>query len=314
MSIYWRGMLCLTAGMAMLLASCTPAQEAAPEPTAAPAAAVETIEEETTGRPAGVPAAGESAVVDRIYENGVLRGGCAPTPPHCMVDPDTNEWIGLGPETGKKLAEAMGVEYETVGVGWDAIVAGLPSGQFDVVVTGLTYRPERDEVVDFTILGQYGFCVLARADDDRVQTWDSFVDNPELRLGQITGVAEEGMVQTDYPSINLVSIPTEGHSLWEEVLTNRIDGTLMGSISVPIYIELGDGNLKAVPDDCLAAPLFGSEWGNAVAESDPILGYVESTIAELKDNGEWDELIEYWYQPDVLRMGIDAPSGASAEG
>jgi ABC-type amino acid transport substrate-binding protein len=223
-----------------------------------------------------------------------------------MIDPATNEWVGTGPELGKELAQRLGVDYETVGTGWDGIVPGLPAGKHDIIITGLTYRPERDEVVDYVIMGEYGFCLLARADDDRVQNWDSFVDNPELVLCETTGTAEEHMITSEYPSINLRSMGADTVALWEEVLAERCDGDLVGSISVPIYIEMTEGKLKTAPEDCLDFPIFGKEWGHAVDEGDTAFyNWLQSTIDELEENGWLDELYDVWMQPEKLRMGLE---------
>ena len=256
-------------------------------------------------RPDGVPAPGESPTLDRIYKQGEFLGGCAPTIPHCIIDPSINEWVGLGPAVGELLAERLGVRYRTVGAGWDAIVPGLATGKYDAIITGLTFRPERAESVDYELLGSYGFCVLARADDDRVQSWESFAENPDLRLGQIAGIAEEAMIRSDFPSINLVSMQSTRTSLSEEVSTGRIDGTLMGSIGIPLEIEIYP-NLKVIPEDCFEAPILGQPWGNAVPKGDTaMLQWFGEAIEALKADGTWDDLIAHWYAPDQLRMGQD---------
>ena len=301
----WFGVLALVAAACGGAEEDTAAPTTAAPTTAAPTTAAPTTAAPTSQRPDGVPAPGESETLDRIYNNGEFVGGCAPTTPHCIIDPSINEWVGLGPSIAELLAERLGVRYRTVGAGWDAIVPGLATGKYDMIVTGLTFRPERAESVDYELLGSYGFCVLARADDDRVQSWESFAENPELRLGQIAGVAEEAMIRSDFPTINLVSMQSTRPSLSEEVSTGRIDGTLMGSISIPLEMEVYP-NLKVIPEDCFEAPILGQPWGMAVPKGDTVmLEWFGAVVEELKADGTWDDLIAYWYAPEQLRLGIE---------
>ena len=252
-----------------------------------------------SGRPAGVPSAGESPTLDRIYENGVFRAGYAFSEPFAYIDPNTDEIIGIGADLAAELADRLGVEVENIGAEWDGVVQGIPANKYDAIMTGLAFRPERDELVDYVLMGELGACVIARADDDRVTTFDDLRTNTDLRLGLTTGISFEDMVRSDYPEVTLLSLPNPtGGILWEDLLADRIDATINDALGLDMEIEMiAPGQLKIVPEDCMEHPLFGYQWGHGFPEGDTaFVNWVSATVDDLKDSGWYDDMWTSWME------------------
>lgn len=67
----------------------------------------------------------------------------------------------------KMLADELGMELEIHKVEWDSIGLGLTSGEYDVVVAGMGYTPQRDVNYDFTTPYYYRENVIVvRADSE----------------------------------------------------------------------------------------------------------------------------------------------------
>ncbi len=99
---------------------------------------------------AGLGAAHAGSVVDDVKAAGVLRVGLGTFVPWAF--PDKNgELIGFEVDVSKKLAEDLGVKLELVPTAWDAIIPSLVSGQYDLIIGGLTITEERAKTVAFTI-------------------------------------------------------------------------------------------------------------------------------------------------------------------
>lgn len=96
---------------------------------------------------AAVLAAG---VIDDVKAAGVVRVGLGTFVPWAFPNKD-GELIGFEVDVANKLAEDLGVKLELVPTAWDAIIPSLVSGQYDLIIGGLTITDERAKTVDFTI-------------------------------------------------------------------------------------------------------------------------------------------------------------------
>lgn len=99
---------------------------------------------------AGLGTAFAGPVLDDVKAAGVLRVGLGTFVPWAF--PNKNgELIGFEVDVSNKLAEDLGVKLELVPTAWDAIIPSLVSGQYDLIIGGLTITEERAKTVDFTI-------------------------------------------------------------------------------------------------------------------------------------------------------------------
>ncbi|MEO7804946.1 MAG: transporter substrate-binding domain-containing protein [Actinomycetota bacterium] len=73
-------------------------------------------------------------------------------PPFESVNPSTNEAEGFDIDLGKEIAKRLGLEAEFINAGFDALFTqSLPQGQFDVAISAITVKAERQGSVDFTV-------------------------------------------------------------------------------------------------------------------------------------------------------------------
>ncbi len=90
--------------------------------------------------------------LDEIRKRGVLRvgqGAGAYIPLH-MTTPEGDR-VGFNVDLAKAIANALGVKLELVLVKWEGIIPALVSGDFDMIISGMTITPERALKVDFSI-------------------------------------------------------------------------------------------------------------------------------------------------------------------
>jgi polar amino acid transport system substrate-binding protein len=85
-------------------------------------------------------------------EPGVLRVGAEITyPPFEYKDPnDGITPIGFDVDMGKALAEKLGLKYNIIDTAWDGIFAGVDKGDYDVVISGVTWTEARSLAHNFT--------------------------------------------------------------------------------------------------------------------------------------------------------------------
>ena len=61
------------------------------------------------------------------------------------------ELVGFEVDVATKVAADMGVDLESVPTSWDGIIPALIAGKFDVIIGGLSVRPQRNLTINFTI-------------------------------------------------------------------------------------------------------------------------------------------------------------------
>ncbi|WP_293451126.1 transporter substrate-binding domain-containing protein [Planktotalea sp.] len=70
-------------------------------------------------------------------------------PPYNFIN-DAGEVDGFEREVGDELCKRAELTCEWVTNEWDSIIPNLVSGNYDVIIAGMSITDERDEVIDFT--------------------------------------------------------------------------------------------------------------------------------------------------------------------
>ena len=91
-----------------------------------------------------------------------------------MTD-DANNVIGIDPEIAQAIADKLGLELVIDNIDFDAALISVQENRADVTLAGLTYREDRDLVMDFTdpyatgvqvIIVREGDTTIAGTNDD----------------------------------------------------------------------------------------------------------------------------------------------------
>lgn len=96
----------------------------------------------------------QESTVEQIIKRGNLRVGMSTFVPWAMKD-KTGQLIGFEIDVARQLAKDMGVKIEFVPTKWAGIIPALLTGKFDVIIGGMSIRPDRNLKVNFTIPYDY---------------------------------------------------------------------------------------------------------------------------------------------------------------
>lgn len=96
----------------------------------------------------------QESTIEQVIKRGVLKVGMSTFVPWAMKD-KTGKLIGFEIDVATQLAQDMGVKIEFVPTKWAGIVPALLTGKFDVVIGGMSVRPDRNLKVNFTIPYDY---------------------------------------------------------------------------------------------------------------------------------------------------------------
>jgi len=242
--------------------------------------------EDEAGEPEEEPK--EETKLDKIKEKGVIvLGTAADYPPyefHKEIDGE-DHIVGFDIEIAKAFAEDLGVELEIKDMKFEGLIAALVADNIDFIVAGMVPKPERAEVVDFSIpYYQAEQSILIKAED--VDTYKE----PEDFEGVVVG-AQKATVQ-------------------EEIVLNQISGAEYKGLSkiTDLVLELKNNKIEAVVlvkpvadayanqnDDLIVPEIsFGTEEGVAAAINKgnaELLAELNKTLENLIETGELDTFI-----------------------
>ena len=96
----------------------------------------------------------QQSTIEQVMKRGVLKVGMSTFVPWAMKD-KTGKLIGFEIDVATRLAEDMGVKIEFIPTKWAGIIPALLTGKFDVIIGGMSVRPDRNLKVNFSIPYDY---------------------------------------------------------------------------------------------------------------------------------------------------------------
>ncbi len=233
--------------------------------------------------------------LQRVLDAGELvvvgSGGYPPFNYYGEDDPDTP--IGFDVDTGKAIAERLGVDlvYETSD--WDGLPDGLRAGRYDAILGSMADTEERREIVSFTIPYYYSGAQL-------IVREDSGIEGPEdvegLDIGVITGetyvddAINLGAEDIHYAEVNTILLEVRG---------GRIDGMITDRL-----VALRGINEIAGGDELMMAGDLIRTENVAVAfrqEDNELREKVSEILEELHADGTMTEISMEWHGMDITK-------------
>ncbi|MCL4862946.1 MAG: transporter substrate-binding domain-containing protein, partial [Caldilineaceae bacterium] len=111
--------------------------------------------------------------------------------PFQYIDPQTGDAVGYEYDLVHEICRRLNCQVEWQNSSWDAMIAAVNAGQFDIGMDGITITEERATQVDFSIpyktLQNF---MLVRAGEDRFATPEEFAADEELIIGSQAGTTQ----------------------------------------------------------------------------------------------------------------------------
>jgi polar amino acid transport system substrate-binding protein len=231
------------------------------------------------------------SVIETIKKDGVIRIGLSIFTPWSMRDIN-GELIGFELDVGRALAEDMGVEVEFVPTAWDGIIPQLVSGNFDVIISGMSVTPARNLTINFTNPYAYsGLTILsntAMIDGFTLKDYNS----ADVTFGARRGGTPATVIGQLFPEATLLLFDEDGAAT-QEVLNGNAHAT-MGAEPTPSIEARRYPDTLSVPFDqtfLATGEGFGLRKGDADA-----LNFFNNWIAVRHANGWLKERNDYWFK------------------
>lgn len=225
-----------------------------------------------------------------IKEKGKLVVGLsadyAPYEFHILDENGKDQIVGFDVKIAEEIAKDMGVELEIKDMKFDTLVAAIPAGKVDLVISGMTPDAKRKEAVDFSdiyYVAEQG--ILVRAEDK--DKYKNFEDLAGLKVG-----AQMGTIQADLAKDNIKDVELQ-------LLSNVNDLTLAlkaGKMeALVVEVPVAEMIVKNNPELFLSEETVkDEEGGSAIAmkkNSPELAEQVNASIKRIVDEGLLDEFI-----------------------
>lgn len=230
------------------------------------------------------------SVIETIKQDGVIRIGLSLFVPWSMRDKN-GDLIGFELDVGRKLAEDMGVEVEFVPTAWDGIIPALVSGNFDVIISGMSVTAQRNLTINFTDPYAYsGLAILANKSMTEGMSLEDY-NSPDVTFAARRGATPATVIAKNFPNATLLLFDEDGAST-QEVLNGNAHAS-MAAQPTPNREAGRHPDTLVVPFESLYDPR-GEAFG--VRKGDPdAMNYFNNWIAQQWRSGWLEERHNYWF-------------------
>ncbi|MDQ0428252.1 cystine transport system substrate-binding protein [Planomicrobium stackebrandtii] len=249
-------------------------------------------EEDPTTDDAAENSGAEDDLLAKVQEEGTLVIGTEGTYPPFTFHDESGELTGFDVEIAREVAERLGVEAEFLETQWDAMFAGLDASRFDMVANQVGINPDRQESYEFSDPYITSTAVLVVAEDDtEIQSFEDL----EGKLSAQSLTSNYAETATSFGA-ELEGV--EGFNQAIELLNSgRVDATVNDNLTVLDFLnQRPDAQVKVVDESEDAAQsglLFRQDSGAIVDE-------VNQALADMIEDGTYDEISEKWFGENVL--------------
>lgn len=209
-------------------------------------------------------------------------------PPFNFID-DAGNVAGFEREVGDELCKRAGLTCEWVTNEWDSIIPNLQSGNYDVIIAGMSITDEREEVLDFS---ENYFPPAASA-------YVGLAADADIKGGVVS--AQTGTIQAGY-------VAESGATLLEFATPDETIAAVRNGESVAVfadkdflkpYVDQSNGELTFLGEEVA----LGGGVGMGFRDSDDELrGKFDEAIKSMKADGTLNAAIEKHFGAETKKF------------
>jgi polar amino acid transport system substrate-binding protein len=229
-----------------------------------------------------------AALSSAAFAQDVVRLGTEGAYPPFNFINDAGEIAGFEREVGDELCARAGLTCEWVTNDWDSIIPNLQSGNYDVIIAGMSITDERDEVIDFS------------------QNYFPPASSAYVALSADANLS--GVVAAQVSTIQAAYVAASGATLLEfatpdetiaAVRNGEADAVFADKDFLVPYVAESNGELVFAGEEVQ----LGGGVGLGLRESDTELREkFNAAIQSMKDDGSLNALIEKHFGPEAAKF------------
>ena len=216
-------------------------------------------------------------------------------PPLQFIDPSSGNAIGWEYDAMEEISSLLNANITYENISWDAMIAAVSEGQYDLGMTGITIREDRMEKVDFSIAYMRSEMVMmVRGDENRFTNAEEFATNPDLLMAAQPGttpfyVGVYDVLDGNEQNPRIVLFETFGAGV-QALKTGDVDLVLTDGTAGAGYVDASDGGLKIIGN-----PLGTEDFGFIFPKGSDLVEPINEAISAMQSSGSIDALNKKWF-------------------
>jgi polar amino acid transport system substrate-binding protein len=207
-------------------------------------------------------------------------------PPFESVNEQTKGLEGYDIDLMEAIAKEAGLKINWVNVGFDSLLTGMATGQYDAAIAVITITPERAKQMNFSDPYYDAGQVIA------VQIDDNSISKPSDLAGKTAGalLASTGAMEIEkIPGATLKNYDSIDQGFLD-LMNGQINAVVADSPLVYEYVAKNSSKIKSV-----GTPFTSEQYGIAVKKgADDLLAKINKGLKAVKDKGILTQLEDKW--------------------
>jgi polar amino acid transport system substrate-binding protein len=208
--------------------------------------------------------------------------------PYNYIDQATGELTGYEIELGNELCKRAGLTCEFVQNAWDSIIPNLQSGNYDLIMAGMSITDEREEVIDFT------------------QNYIPPASSAYVALSADVNVGEGAVIAAQTGTIQAGYVAESGATLLEFATPDETVAAVKNGEADAVFADKdylapiaadSNGELVVLANEVQ----LGGGVGIGLRETDTELkDKLNAAIQSMKDDGTLNTMIKKWFGDEAV--------------
>ena len=208
--------------------------------------------------------------------------------PYNYIDQATGELTGYEIELGNELCKRAGLTCEFVQNAWDSIIPNLQSGNYDMIMAGMSITAEREEVIDFT------------------QNYIPPASSAYVALSADVNVGEGAVIAAQTGTIQAGYVAESGATLLEFATPDETVAAVKNGEADAVFADKdylapiaadSNGELVVLANEVQ----LGGGVGVGLRETDTALkDKLNAAIQSMKDDGTLNTMIKKWFGDEAV--------------
>ncbi|UVS69873.1 ABC transporter substrate-binding protein [Nitrososphaera viennensis] len=212
--------------------------------------------------------------------------------PFNFVDDETGQAAGWDYDAVGEICKLLDCKPEFVQAGWDGMITAVAKGEYDMAADGITIKPERAQLVDFSqgylTLQQV---LLVRAGEDRFSNAEELASAAGLKVGvqsQTTNYdVAAGLVESD----RLVAYRTFPETV-RALVAGDVDAVVMDDVAGQGYVGKDADKVKIAAGEPLTAK---EELGFIFPKGSELTKAFDVALDSMRDDGTLQAINNKWF-------------------
>ena len=197
--------------------------------------------------------------------------------------------VGFDYDIWNEICGRIGCEATFVEAGWPAVIEETGQGVYDTAADGISITEERKEVVDFS--DAYMTTIqklMVRTNEDRFGNLADFQAG-DYTLGTQVGTTNYELGAELVGEDRIDAFDQFGVAV-QALIAGDVDAVIIDDVAGQGYQGANADQTRLLPDDLRSDPL-----GMIFPKGSALTAAVNTAIADMKEDGTMDDLIQTWF-------------------